>query len=194
MRNKYHNENEDSSNRSDQGVPSIRNTPQGAPLSALNEPLDVVYLENNQSRHHSNQSVILRGNTGQAGPLPILTTGLTSPLNVVSVNIDTRQLREPIVLLTFTSQINVPFDIVATLNFEITKSINGGTPQHIGGTYTFSNFVQLLESNSFSFQFFEGNVIPGYFTYSINLSTNTIIQVTPGLTLSATLTVLAVEN
>jgi hypothetical protein len=52
-----------------------------------------------------------------------------------------------------------------------------------------------LEAESFGFQFFDNNLIPGVFTYSVQLTVNSIIETTPGVTVTlATLSALAVEN
>jgi hypothetical protein len=55
--------------------------------------------------------------------------------------------------------------------------------------------VDVLEAEAFGFQLFESNLTPGRYTYSVRLSTNSFIDVTPGLTVNnATLSALAVDN
>jgi len=133
--------------------------------------------------------------TGGAGPLPIINTLLSNPINVVNVTIDTRQMKEPAVLLNFTSIISLPVGISVTLNFEITRSFESGAPVNVGSTYTFSTLVVALEAEAFSFQFFDSNLAPGQYTYSVQVSTNSIIDVTPGLTVNnATLSAIAIDN
>lgn len=147
------------------------------------------------SRRPPNRLVQLNAATGGAGPLPIITTLFADPVNVVDVSIDTNGMRNPAALLTFTSVISLPVGISVTLNFEITRSFNGGAPVNVGSTYTFSTLVNVLEAEAFSFQFFDNNLAPGVYTYSVQLSTNSVIDVTPGLTVNnATLSALAVDN
>jgi hypothetical protein len=52
--------------------------------------------------------VQLNASTGGVGPLPIITTLLANPINVVDVTIDTNGMREPAVLLNFNSIICLP--------------------------------------------------------------------------------------
>ena len=139
--------------------------------------------------------VQLNASTGGAGPLPIITTVLARPINVVDVSINTNGMREPAVLLNFTSIISLPVGISVTINFEVTRSRNGGAPVNVGSTYTFSTLVDILEAEAFSFQLFDNNLAPGLYTYSVQLSTNSCIDITPGLTVNnATLSALAVDN
>jgi hypothetical protein len=136
--------------------------------------------------------VALNAASGSAGPLPIITTLLADPINVVSVSIDTTGFVNPSVLLHFTSIINLPLGISVTLNFQINRSSGDGSIK-VGSTFTFSTLVDVLEAESFAFQFFDPALAPGHYTYSIELSTNSIIDITPGLTISATLSALAVD-
>lgn len=139
--------------------------------------------------------VKLNASTGGAGPLPLINSALANPIPVVDVTIDTRGMKDPAVLLTFTSAISLPVGISVTLNFEIRRSLNGGAPVPVGSSYTFSTLANILESEAFSFQYFDGNPAPGLYTYSIQVSTNSIIDITPGLTVNnATLSALAVDN
>lgn len=141
------------------------------------------------------RQVALNSSSGGVGPLPIVTTLFASPLNVVSTSIDTRDIGGANVLLNFTSIINLPLGISVTLNFEITRSLNGGAPVNVGSTYTFSTIVDVLEAEAFSFQFFDPSVEPGFYTYSVQLSTNSIIDITPGASVqNAVLSVLAVAD
>jgi hypothetical protein len=146
-------------------------------------------------RRQPGKYVQLNASTGGAGPLPIITTLLANPINVVDVTIDTTGMRNPVVLLTFTSVISLPVGISVTLNFEIKRSTNGGSPVSVGPTNTFSTLVNVLEAEAFSFQYFDNNLAPGVYTYSVQISTNSFIDVTPGLTVNnATLSALAVDN
>ncbi len=146
-------------------------------------------------RRRDDRAVQLNASTGGAGPLPIITTLLAAPIPVVDVTIDTKGMRNPAVLLNFTSIISLPVGISVTLNFELKRSLDGGPPVSVGSTYTFSTLVTVLEAESFGFQFFDNNLAPGLYTYSVQLSTNSIIDITPGVTVTnATLSALAVDN
>jgi hypothetical protein len=140
-------------------------------------------------------NVVLNAATGGAGPLPIITTLFSEPIAVVSVTLDTHRLRRPSILLNYTSAISLPLGISVTLNFEILRTKDNGAPVKVGSTYTFSTLVTVLESEAFSFQFFDSDLNPGVYTYSVVLSTNSIIDITPGLTIvNATLSALGVGN
>ena len=137
--------------------------------------------------------VALTAGTGSAGPLPIITTPLSEPLNVVSAGINTQGFANPGILLTFTGTISLPLGISVSLNFQLIRS-NGTSTIPVGSTYTFSTLVTVLESESFAFQFFDTGLMGGVYTYTEQLSTNSIIDVTPGLTINnATLSALAVD-
>jgi len=139
--------------------------------------------------------VQLNASTGGAGPLPIITTLLANPISVASVTIDANGMIDPAVLLNFTSIISLPLGISVTLNFELKRSFNGGAAGPVGSTYTFSTLVDILEAEAFSFQYFDSNLAPGVYTYSVQLSTNSIVDITPGLTVNnATISALAVDN
>lgn len=150
----------------------------------------------NSSRNRDNDNKVkLNANTGGAGPLPIITTLFADPISVVDVTIDAKGMRKPAILLNFSSIISLPIGISVTLNFQIRRSKNGGDAVKVGSTYTFSTLVEILESESFSFQFFDSDLEEGNYTYSVELSTNSIIDITPGLTIvNATLSALAVDN
>lgn len=147
------------------------------------------------SSKSSSPAVRLNASTGGAGPLPIITTLFADPLAVTSVTVSTAGMNEPAALLTFTSIISLPLGVLVTLNFELTRSFNGGAPVKVGSTYTFSTLVNILESESFAFQFFDSGLRAGHYTYSVQLSTNSIVDVTPGTTIgNATLSALVVDN
>jgi hypothetical protein len=142
---------------------------------------------------NNTQKVALNAATGFAGPLPIITTLLAAPINVVSVSIDTRNFTSPKVLLAFTGIINLPLGISVTLNFQINRSTSNSSAK-VGSTFTFTKLVDVLEAESFAFQFFDSNIAPDNYTYSIELSTTSVIDVTPGPTIAATLSALAVDQ
>lgn len=142
------------------------------------------------------RQAVLNASSGSIGPLPVVTTLFASPLNVVSTSIDTREVgTNTNNLLNFTSIINLPLGISVTLNFEIMRTRNNGSPTNVGSTYTFSTLVDVLEAEAFGFQFFDSDVEPGFYTYSVQLSTNSIIDITPGASVqNAVLSVLAVAD
>ena len=143
----------------------------------------------------SHKDVALSASTGGVGPLPIITTLFADPISVVSTSINVSKFEDPTILLNFTSILSLPLGISVTLNFQINRSLDDGSSVKVGGTYTFSSLVELLESQSFGFQFADVGVAPGRYTYSIELSTNSIIDITPGLTIiNATLSALAVDE
>lgn len=120
---------------------------------------------------------------GGAGPLPVLTSLLADPINVVSASIDTCGMKDVTNHLLFTSTISLPLGIAVTLNFQITRISEDGCSIRVGPTNTFSTIASVLESETFAFQFVDHNLKPGNYTYSVEISTNSIIDVTPGLTI-----------
>ena len=138
---------------------------------------------------------LLSCGSGGAGPFPIISTQLSRPIPVASVSIDTSRLCNPRILLTFTSLIVLPATILVNLNFIIEKSTEGGCPQEIGGTHTFSELASVLESESFCFQYCDCCPCTSCTTYTVKLAPSSLISETAGLTITnATLTALAVET
>ena len=149
----------------------------------------------NRGRENRAPRVRLNAATGGAGPLPIITTLFSEEISVVAVSIDTTGMETPAVLLNFSSIISLPLGISVTLNFQINRTFNDGTSVKVGSTYTFSTLVDILEAESFCFQLFDSELAAGKYTYTAELSTNSIIDITPGLTIvNATLSALAVDN
>lgn len=145
--------------------------------------------------NRNSNKVVLNASTGGVGPLPVINTLFADPLNVVSVSIDADRLSDPSILLTFTGIICLPLGISVTLNFEVYRAQDNGAPVNVGSTYTFSTLATCLESESFAFQLFDDGLDPANYTYSVVLSTNSIIDITPGLTVvNATLSALAVDE
>lgn len=144
-------------------------------------------------RIRETNGVVLASSTGGAGPFPVITTLFAEPITVVSTTIDTRSICNANIWLNFTSIINIPLGALITLNFQINRTRDDRSTIGVGSTYTFSTLATALEAESFAFQFVDRNLAPGIYTYEIALSTNSIIDVTPGLTINnATLTALAV--
>lgn len=147
------------------------------------------------NNRNGNTQVAFGSSTGGAGPLPVITTLLADPINVVSTTIDTAGLTDVTNLLIFTSTISLPLGISVTLNFQITRTNEDGSTIKVGPTFTFATLATALESESFAFQFADNNLRPGNYTYSIEISTNSIIDITPGLTVNnATLSVIGFNN
>ena len=158
------------------------------------------YYENHPSCRIYNSSpepgrVILSCGSGGIGPMPIISTPLSRPIPVCSVSIDTSRLCNPKILLTFTSLICLPATILVNLNFIIEKCTDGGSPQEIGGTHTFSEIASVLESESFCFQYCDCSPCNSCTTYTVKLEPSSLISETAGLTITnATLSALAVET
>lgn len=143
----------------------------------------------------SSREMLLSVNTGGAGPLPLTGNPLNSPINVVSTSIDTRRFKRSTNLLIFTTLISLPAGAVVQLHFDITRSVDGGGSTQIGSTYTFEATANTAFSQSFAFQFADGDLEGGSYTYSVQLSPNSTISGTGGTTISnATLTVFAVRS
>lgn len=133
--------------------------------------------------------------TGGAGPLPVLNTLLADPINVVTASVDSTGMRDVSNHLIFTGTISMPLGISVTLNFQINRIAAGGGAIRVGPAFTFTETAAVLESEAFAFQFTDRNLAPGNYTYSVDISTNSIIDVTPGLTVNnAVLTVIAFND
>lgn len=138
---------------------------------------------------------LLNVGSGGIGPMPIISTPLSRPIPVASVSLDTSNMCNPKVLLTFTSIISLPADILVNLNFIVVKTVGDGSPQPIGGTFTFAETVSVLESESFCFQLCDCNPAYDNTTYTVQLEPSSLISVTAGLTITnAVLSALAVET
>lgn len=161
---------------------------------------DYGYYDNHPSCKCYNNSpepgrALLNVGSGGIGPMPVISTPLSRPIPVASVSIDTTNMCYPKVLLTFTSLISLPATIAVTLNFIIVKTVGDGSPQPIGGTYTFAEIASVLESESFAFQYCDCNPAYGNTTYTVQLEPSSLIAVTAGLTITnATISALAVET
>jgi len=162
---------------------------------------DNIAFERDNARHdhcekkHDHQKVVLNAATGGAGPLPVITTLLAEPISVVSVTLNVNELKHPSILLTFTGAVSLPLGISVNLNFEVERVKDNGSPIKVGSTYTFSTLATALESETFAFQLFDAGLEPGTYTYTVVLSTNSVIDITPGLTIvNATLSALGVDN
>ncbi|MBE6072299.1 MAG: DUF4489 domain-containing protein [Clostridium butyricum] len=137
---------------------------------------------------------ILKCGSANAGPLPILgTQGLipTLPIPVGSVSIDTCKLCNPTILVTANLLINTPVSLLSSLTFRIVRCLDGCS-QPVGGSFTFSDAIEALSSSSFTFSFCDCSSCKGCATYSIEVTSATLLQA--GTTISGTISALAVEN
>jgi hypothetical protein len=160
-------------------------------MSSLNFCGGYTYPDNNRTT----PQVAFGSSTGSSGPLPIITTLLADPINVVSATVDTAGMRDVTNLLIFTSTISLPLGILVNLNFQIRRTSEDGSSIKVGPTFTFSTLATALESESFAFQFADSNLRPGNYTYSVEISTNSIIDITPGVTVNnATLSIIAFND
>lgn len=152
-------------------------------------------FQNSGSNNRTLRPVAFGSSTGGSGPLPLITTLLANPINVVSTAIETEGMRDVTNLLIFTSTISLPLGISVTLNFQITRTNSDGSTIKVGPTYTFSTLATVLESEAFAFQFADSNLRPDNYTYSVEISTNSIIDITPGLTVNnATLSIIGFND
>ena len=137
---------------------------------------------------------ILRCGCANAGPLPILgTQGLipSLPIPVGSVSIDTSNLCKPSVLVTANLLINTPAALLSSLTFRIVRCLDGCF-QSVGGSFTFSDPIEALSSNSFTFSFCDCSSCSGCITYGVEVTSATLLQA--GTTIGGTISALAVEN
>ena len=137
---------------------------------------------------------ILNCGCGSVGPLPILDiagASIINPYSVASVTIDTRELKNPTVLINFTALINVPIGVLPNITFRLVKCMNGCS-QTIGGSYTYSDAFDALHSESFAFQFCDCESCCGCATYSVEISNATLAQA--GTMISGNISALAVEK
>ncbi len=157
--------------------------------------MDSYCLADRRPERQPQKTVTMNASTGGIGPLPVITTLFAAPLNVVSTTIDTTGMSNTINLLHFSGIVNLPLGISVTFNFEILRTLDDGSAVKVGSTYTFSTLVDVLEAEAFGFQFADTNVQPGNYTYSVQISTNSIIDITPGAAVvNATLSVIAVNQ
>lgn len=135
---------------------------------------------------------IIKSNTGGVGPLPLITTPLSHEMPITSVTLDTKGLKDVSVLLTFTSQINLTAGVNTNLVFVVKKYVDKGSEQIIGGSYVFSTVAEVLEAETFAFQFYDNNIDPGKYTYAVQLAPNSFVGLAAGVTVTnATLSLLA---
>ena len=154
-----------------------------------------VRSQTSQTSNRNRNNTVLNAASGGAGPLPIITTLFAEPITVVSTTLDADGLSDLSILATFTGIISLPLGISVTLNFEVLRIKDNGAPIKVGSTYTFSSLATALESESFAFQLFDSRLDPGTYTYTVVLSTNSIIDITPGLTIvNAVLSLLGVSG
>jgi hypothetical protein len=148
-----------------------------------------------QQSYARGQAVAFGSATGGAGPLPVFNTLLADPINVVTTSVDSTGMHDVSNHLIFTGAISMPLGISVTLNFQINRIAEGGGAVRVGPSFTFTTTAVVLESEAFAFQFTDRNLKPGNYTYSVDISTNSIIDVTPGLTINnAVLTVIAFND
>lgn len=142
----------------------------------------------------STPQVLLSSSAGGAGPLPIISTSLSDPINIVSTTVNTCCLGTANNLISFTGIINIPLALALTLNFQIVRSSCIGGSTNVGPTFTFSEAVSIIGAEAFSFQFVDNNVAPGTYTYSVQLGTGTLVA-SAGVTITnAVLSVLSVAD
>ncbi|MDD4716049.1 MAG: DUF4489 domain-containing protein [Oscillospiraceae bacterium] len=138
--------------------------------------------------------VILNCGSGSAGPLPIMDlagASIINPYSVASVTLNTKNLKNPSVLITFTGLISVPVGVLPNISFRLKKSCNGAS-QAIGGSYNYSSAVDALHSETFSFQVCDCGECCDCVTYTVEISNATLAQA--GTTVSGTVSAIAVNG
>ncbi len=146
-----------------------------------------------QKRKREDRDVVLNASTASIGPLGIITT-LTTPIPIVSTNIDTTIIGKTTDnLLNFTANIGLPIGALTNFSFVILRSFNGGTPVPIATPFTFIAPASVATSSTIAFQYFDSDVPPGFYTYTVAINTGSTITVA-GATITATLSVLAVQD
>lgn len=129
---------------------------------------------NERDNRRAGTQVVLNAATGGAGPLRI--KKMDSRITIVSVTLDADDIDDLSVLLNFTSIIVLPEESSVDLNFEVLRSKNGKEPIRIGPTFTFSEETEECESESFGFQVFDSDLEGGTFTYTVILTTNSVME------------------
>lgn len=169
------------------------------------DPVDVIVkIEPSESRGEKREErgeccrcvdVVLNSSTGGAGPLAAV--ALTTPLPIVSVTIDADCVCDPSVLLTFTTLIVVPTAVLgSTLSFEVLRTTNiVGTPVNVGPVFTFTSPAAAPAITApFMFQVFDNGLRSGTYTYSVLLTSATVIGIDGVTLLNSTLSALAVSS
>lgn len=140
------------------------------------------------------RGAVLSCGSGSAGPLPITDlagASIVNPYSVASVTLNTKGLKKPSVLITFTGMISVPLGALPSLTFRVRKACNGAS-QAIGGSFSYSSAIDALHSDAFSFQICDCGECCDCVTYTVEISNATLAQV--GTTVSGTVSAIAVEN
>lgn len=131
--------------------------------------------------------------SGSAGPLPILDlagASIVNPYPVASVSVDLRGMKRPNVLITFTGLVSIPLGALANISFRLLKSCNGAS-QAIGGNYNYTSALEVLHSETFSFQTCDCGECCDCVTYTVEIANATLAQA--GATVSGTVSAVAVD-
>jgi len=161
---------------------------------------DIAGVSDDNFRRGSNSNSSVLGDnvriscsTGGAGPLQVTDPLLDHSIAIVDTTISTCGMNlsgystscsRPLnILLTFSTLIFMPEGSTANLIFQIRRSMNSGPAIRIGPAFTFADEAESLKSESFSFQYFDSNLQPGVYTYTVELSSNSDISGVSGLTI-----------
>jgi hypothetical protein len=146
-------------------------------------------------RRHDDTDVLLDIATGGAGPLSAIPTVLTAPIPIVSLTLDGDKLRDVSALFNFSAIISLPMAVTVNLNFQMFRSLDNGMPVPIGPQFTFARTATILETDSFGFQLYDGQIDANTVTYSVVLAMSSTISASAAVTiLNATLSALRVGN
>ncbi|MDR5586375.1 MULTISPECIES: DUF4489 domain-containing protein [Clostridium] len=150
--------------------------------------------------HHEGQEpgrAILKCGCSGSAPIPVVsanTLGTVKPLPLANVSIDTTNLKNPTTVLTFTCEIQSVLDVSLRLNFLIKKTTKNGYCEYICGTHSFSDVIEFVGIQTFSFQVCDNSLCNDCVTYTVEYVPIDFILNLGGSINNATLTALAVEN
>ena len=139
--------------------------------------------------------VVLNASNGSLTPLPVTSSTLTSPLNIVSTSIDVRRLSPANNLLNFSGFLYLPAGSSVNLIIQVRRTLANGQSILLGGAFMLVRSTIPAQSDTFNFQVFDPDVQPGNYTYSVELSDNSSVSGTPGsMICNAVLSVLSVSD
>lgn len=139
--------------------------------------------------------VMLNASNGSLAPLPVTSSTLTSPLNIVSTSINTRRLGLADNLLNFCGFLYLPAGSSVNLIIQVHRTPTNGQSILLGGAFMLVRSTIPAQSDTFNFQIFDPDIQPGSYTYSAELSDNSTVSGTPGsMICNAVLSVLSVSD
>ena len=145
--------------------------------------------------------VLLKCGCPKSVTLPVLALGgllPTTGITVSTVNVNTEDFCDPCIKFEFASNVNITVGVglPITLNFQVFKICkNQFTPIPVGPTFTFSQILSVLGSNTFSFFVCDCDACPDdCCTYSVVVTVATLGVALASSITNATLSALVVEG